>query len=231
MSRCIVLLLFLASACGGNSLSPQPLPVITLPTPSVPPFSVSGTIVEHAVTGKRPLAGFHFTVIGSGVTASPLTVDVTTDANGRYEATGFPRNAWITVSLTGHRAPCPIYPSLLLSNSILNLDVVSDATLASTGIPDSLPTHSPTISGTVSETASAGGSPIEGALLELSYGTTPFDALVLASTLSDAAGRYFVCGQAIDELYSLRVHKNGYQPATQAFGVLVSARVDLELRR
>ena len=166
---CMVLLIFLASACGGKSPSPAaPSAPGAAPTPVGPPFSVSGTIFEHTVTGRRPLAGFHFTVTGSGVSASPLTVDVTSDADGRYEATGFPSRAHITVSHAGYRAPCPQYTVLVLnSNSILNLDVVSDATLASTGIPQSLPTHFPlTISGTVSETVQAGGGAVGGVALE-----------------------------------------------------------------
>ena len=234
---CIVLLIFLASACGGTSPSPSAPSPATAPTPAGPPFSVSGTISEHTVTGRRPLAGFHFTVTGSGVSASPLTVEVTSDADGRYEATGFPSRAQITVSHAGYRAPCPLYTVLVLnSNSILNLEVVSDATLASTGIPQSLPTNFPlTISGTVSETVPAGGGPVGGVALELFYGLPASESdRALASTLSDAAGRYLVCVPppgGTDQMFSIRARKNGYQPATQLVQVGAGERLDFELRR
>jgi hypothetical protein len=235
---CVVLLIFVASACGGKSPSPSaPSAPGAAPTPVGPPFSVSGTIFEHAVTGRRPLAGFHFTVTGSGVSASPLTVDVTSDADGRYEATGFPSKAQITVSHAGYRAPCPLYTVLVLnSNSILNLEVVSDATLASTGIPQSLPTHFPlTISGTVSETVPAGGGPVGGVALELFYGLPTSESdRALASTLSDAAGRYLVCVPppgGTDQVFSIRARKNGYQPATQSIQVVAAERLNFELRR
>ena len=232
---CIVLLLFLASACDVNSPSPSaPSTLSAAPTPAVPPFRLSGAVFEYTTTGRRPLAGFPFTVTGSGGSFSPLTVDVTSDANGRYEATGFPSGAFITVSLAGYRAPCTLDTFWLSGNKILNLNVVSDATLASVGIPESFPTHTPTVSGTISETVSAGGNPVGGALLELFFGPTASEFGVLASTLSDAAGRYLVCVPppgGNDQVFSIRARKNGYQPATQWVQIMGNERLNIEIGR
>jgi hypothetical protein len=233
---CSVLLILLASACGGTNPSAPSAPGAA-PATAGPPFSVSGTIFEHTVTGRRPLGGFQFTVTGSGGSGSPLTVDVTSDADGRYEATGFPGMTEITVSLAGYRTPCPLHTVLVLnSNSILNLDVVSDATLASTGIPQSLPTNFPLrVSGTVTETVTAGGGPVRGVALELFYGLPTSESdRALASTLSDAAGRYLVCVPppgGTDQMFSIHARKSGYQPATQSVQMVGAERLDFELRR
>jgi hypothetical protein len=165
-----------------------------------------------------------------------LPVDVISDANGRYEATGFPGRASINMTIPpeqGYRAPCPLALQLLSRNSILDLDVVSNVTLSTGGIPKSLPTHFPTVSGTVSETASGGAIPVGGAAVDLFYG--PISEFgVMASTLADPSGRYLVCVPppgGNDQQFTLRAVKNGYQPVTQSIVISFDERLNFELRR
>jgi hypothetical protein len=226
---CIVLLLVLASACDGNSRSPSaPSTLSAAPPPADAPFNVSGTIFEYTATGTQPLAGFHFTVTASGTTFSPLTVDVTSDANGRYEATGFPSRAFITVSLAGYRAPCTLDTFRLSGNKILNLNVVSDATLASAGIPESLPT----ILRPFRARSPAGARRRRTARAVL----RPDDLGVRRSRehTVGCAGRYLVCVPppgGSDQVFSIRARKNGYQPATQWVQIVSNERLNIELRR
>jgi hypothetical protein len=88
-----------------------------------------------------------------------VQVDVVSDANGRYEAAGFSDGISILLSVfpdQNHRAPSPVPIALLKSNTILDLHVVSQATLITSGLPASLPTPSslPHVLGTVFEIAS-----------------------------------------------------------------------------
>jgi hypothetical protein len=234
----------LMAACGSPTASApsatRPLDISATPI-SVAPFSVSGTVFEHTATETRPLAGLHFTVTGRTyyLPAGPLAVmpvDVTSDANGRYEATGFPGRASIRMTVSpeqGYRAPCPLAIPLLGANSVLDLHVVSNASLSTGGIPASLPTHFPTVSGMVSETVSGSVRPVGGAALDLLFDPEA-ESGVFASTLSDPTGRYVVCVPppgGNDQQFWVRALKNGYQPATQSLVISFDERLDFALGR
>lgn len=189
-------------------------------------FNVSGTVFEHTVIQKRPLAGLHVTV---GF-VNRMQVDVVSDANGHYEAAGFPDGISIFLRVSpeqGYRAPCPAPIVLLKSNTLLDLDVVSNDTLLASGVPASLPTPNnlPHVLGTVFEIASGSLSPVGGAEVSLLDG--------YSSTLSGPDGRYLVCLPWDNEIApTLRAVKDGYQPNVQS--VVLSTwnqRLDFELRQ
>lgn len=84
------------SFLGACSDSPMPSPSSPTPTsPSVPGplpvFTVSGVAYEHTPAGIQPLAGLPLRVRGYRDLQTPVTVDVVTDAAGRYEVPGLVR--------------------------------------------------------------------------------------------------------------------------------------------
>jgi hypothetical protein len=223
----------LVMACSKSTTGPTdvraPTGVVDASAPART-FSVSGTVFEHTVTNTRPLAGLHFTV---GF-PNRVQVDVVSDANGRYEAAGFPDGISILLSVfpdQDYRAPCPVPIALLKSNTLLDLHVVSQATLITAGLPASLPTPSnlPHVLGTVFEIASGPLRPAGGADVSL----LGWDGYSSSSTLSGPDGRYLVCLPWDNEIPpTLRATKQGYQANVESV-VLLSwdQQLDFELRR
>jgi hypothetical protein len=149
-------------------------------------------------------------------------VSVTSDANGRYEAGGLPGNgAQITIAPpldSRYRAPCPTGSTGLGSDDTIDVHVVSTTLLASAGAPESLPRSLVIFAGVVVESSQDGlASPVAGAAVDLT--TFEVDPDINASTLTDNAGRYFVCaaplGSGADQEGWLRASHEAFQPVSR----------------
>jgi len=207
------------AACSQSATEPTPLP----PLPPLPPptatFTVSGTVFEHTATGTRPGAFVPLVLRSWG--RSPVFASVISDANGHYETGGLPGNG-DAISIappfdSDYRAPCPSGTSGLNSDGAFDVHVVSTTLLASAGAPESLPRGVVIFAGVVFEYSSDGrASPIAGAAVDL---TAKSDPTVESSTLTDHAGRYFVCpippGAGADQAGWLRATHEAFQPAAQ----------------
>jgi hypothetical protein len=205
----LVLVLLLAS-CSDTKPGPTPFPVTAgpeggpVPTPPPGNQSPSGQVFEHTTVGRRPLAGFRFSVLRL---SAPAPITIVSDANGRYEipnevgliAFDIPFDA-------GYRAPCP-------AGVGSDLHVVSDAVLSRTGTPASMPMTDLHVSGTVVERVGDRTRPIAGAEVQLGAGGL-LD--VKSVTLSDASGRFLLCtnppGTGTDQTIPIAVRKDGYDP-------------------
>ena len=208
-------------ACDGPT---RPAPQPTRPVPPTPPtastFRVSGTVFEHTSTGPRPGAFVPLVVRSWG--RSPVFVSVTSDGNGRYEAGGLPGEG-VNITIfppleSDYRAPCPTGTSGLSSDGTIDVHVVSTPLLASAGAPESLPRSLVIFAGVVVEYSQDGlASPVAGAAVDLT--NFEVDPNINASTLTDNAGRYFVCaaplGSGADQQGWLRVSHEAFQPVSR----------------
>jgi hypothetical protein len=205
-----------AAGCTDPMITPAPPPPAAtppMPTPVAPAtptatrtFTVSGTVFEHTVTGRRPLPGLRLSL----QLYSNGSMETTSDADGRYSVSGVPAGfLWITpASNTGYLAPCPSGTDDLAANTFMDAHVVSVALLSGPGMPASVPSGAIWTSGLVFERTTAGVRPVAGAMVEMgepNYRTT---------TMSDVSGSYLLCtavpGTGTDVKIFVRASKDGY---------------------
>ncbi len=112
--------------------------------------TLTGTVYEATREGRRPLAGIPLDISVDYQQRSPVT---TTDADGQYRFFGSSLEKWnVRVEKAGYSQPCRAAKALN-AESVMDVYVVSDATLALHGVPASMPVIQPTLSGTVFERA------------------------------------------------------------------------------
>ena len=153
-------------------------------------FTLTGTVYESKRDGRRPVAGVPLDISVDYQSRSPRT---TTDAEGRYRFTGSSSEKLnVRVEKEGYSQPCRSAVPLT-ADTVMDVYVVADATLFVNGVPASMPVIQPTLSGTVFERAAEGVRPLQGVKL-----TADFSAGLgwgpSAATVTDAAGRYLLCG-------------------------------------
>jgi hypothetical protein len=227
-------------ACSGSPHAPVPapsaLPAPAASPPSPPPpqagVSVRGLIAEYVADGVRPVAGLSFAVAGYA-NGARVSVDVTTDSNGRYEASGLPDTVYFIHARlplsAGFLMPCAINADVHGVDVTLNFNVVSNRTIAAMGVPGVIPRTHPMLFGLVMLPA---GDPVANASIELFYGT-PSDNEPLATTMTDGNGAYFVCippPGANDQMFTVRATADGYAPASRSVVPLSDEEINLELR-
>jgi hypothetical protein len=176
---------------------------------------VQGTVIEFlpVYPDERPLAGVPLRVFGGGT-----VVEVTSGADGSYEARVPDTGSFVRVAASGplYFTPCP---SLRTRESVrvdgpLDVNVVSAATLSTSGAPNSYPIdwagrYRYGILGQVRTSGTL--EPVSGANVTL-HGSEPLEN-PRASTLTDANGRYVLCGdRSSHELVEAR--KEGYKTAS-----------------
>jgi hypothetical protein len=223
-----------APAPVGPTPVPNPVPDAgLLPFPSGTGPSVSGVVFLEGPAGRQRLANFLFSLLWNDDPWDDYPTRLSTDELGRYAATrGEPGLVGIAIpDGAGYHAPCPAGFDNLSQNRTMNIYVVADATLTTTGVPASLPTTNPTVSGTVFERALNETRPVAGA--EVFLIRNPSAGSVFSATLTDAAGRFLLCaappGIGTGTLMYLEVDKQGYRPTHREIAVGTADRVDLEL--
>jgi hypothetical protein len=225
----ILLTCVLAVACDGPT-RPTPIP----PQPSPPPitnptreFTLSGTVFEATASGLTPLVGVGIDVSPDYQSHSPR---IFSDAEGRYQVSVTSQTVKLVGEKEGYGQPCrvTIAPQ---ADSVVNLYLVSNATLSTTGVPGSMPVLQPTLSGIVYERTPDGNRPLPGASVigdfsgGLGWGPS-------ARTVSDATGRYLLCGVADSVLgLYLYVQKPGFQRAYLPADCCTGRTFDVELTR
>lgn len=191
---------------------------------------VSGTVYEHREgRAPLPLAGFRFTaMIGQGG-----LVSVVSDEQGQYSVTAV-KDGWFVILIpenAGYHAPCPPGADYLPVSTRMDIDVVADATLASSGVPASYPRPSTLlgVEGTVVE--SGGRQPLSGVTVDMGVGMY----IATSATLTNARGAYFLCtnppGTGTDQMTPLRASKAGYDISMREISMGNETQVDFELRR
>ena len=196
----------LGLACGGRS------PMLSTPTPAVEPTPNAGTsTITGVVTddNRRPIAGAG--VDACCVGAFPNTYsrlhagDAVTDASGHYRLVGLPAGTHLVfrVGKDGYVAQCAAPPVTVEGDLAVDFTLVSRASL--TASAQSAPGFR-TVSGTVVEVTSAGAQPVAGAIVSFSR----FEDFEPATTYTDQAGRFALCGLPVDETVRLNAFLGYY---------------------
>ena len=236
-------------ACESRTSAPatpspiSPSPQAPVPPPQPPPSrgqevsTVSGVAYEHTAAGLQPVAGLPLHVEGRRDGKTWVTLDVVTDAAGRYEVPRLDRE-YVLVSTRSQEAylsPCSVR-MWLWNDEPLNMHVVSRANLLASGPPRSMPPFSKPVGyqlvdvleGFVTERTADGTRPVTSALVEHLYGDGQ-SGDPTGFTLTTADGHYVLCGYWDDYGQAVRVRKDGYRTSIRSFGP--SWRIDFELVR
>jgi hypothetical protein len=146
---------------------------------------------------------------------------MTTDAAGVYRFTGVPNGFVIllTYNIRGYYQPCAATVSLS-ADAAVGIDLVS---------PDSplllITSGSPTLFGIVFETTSDGRRPVAGAEIYLGGDFDP----VIATTVSNAVGRYLLCRLPPGVRSHISASKPGYATADVAVQILDDTALNVEM--
>ena len=228
---CVALL---SSACDDPAPSPT-APTQTTPAPGAtpgPPVPTGLHIVSGVVSdGARPIEGANISAWidqgGSGYSHMWAHGQLLTDADGRYKLAGLP--ALVHVQLQtwkdGYVQQCAAPQVTLLGDTSVDLQLVSRGSLsASTGEAPASGFRS--VSGVVFEITGAGKQPVAGAYVDFE----PFMDFPAATTLSDADGRYLLCGvpegRTVDIVASLGIQRVAWVsvPSGQSTGIDISIK-------
>ena len=192
--RALVLVILMVG-CNDRGPVPSPTPVAgTMGHRGT--ATVSGTVYEHRASGARPLAGFRFTLRASTNPWVYRDQEVTSDAGGHYVfSAAIGTNLVVQIPAdAGYHAPCPAGLERILDDANVDVHLVLDSVLTSTGMPESVPTWIPRVSGVVSLQVLDGpevhGLPLVGASVELVRSP---GGLGNSITLTDGEGRYVLC--------------------------------------
>jgi hypothetical protein len=193
---CVVLL---ASACS-NPVSPLTAPTQTTAAPTATisgPALLAGTYtVAGAVSeGARPIEGANISAWidqgSSGYSYMWAHGPLLTDAAGRYQLTGLPPQVkvWLQAWKTGYVQQCAAPQVTLLGDTRVDVQLVAQANLSASTV------QTPgagfrSVSGVIFEVIGAGKQPVAGAFVDFE----PLMDFPAATTVSDTAGRYLLCG-------------------------------------
>jgi hypothetical protein len=209
----------------GDVNTPPTVPP-SAPTGGLAVSTVSGVAYEHTAGGIQPLGNLPLRVDGMRDGYAHVTIDVVTDADGRYEVPGLEREFVMVGARPQHAYLSPCSSRLWLRNDdAVNVHVVSRAVLLATGTPQSMPPLSKlagyplvgAVSGFVTESTPGGVRPVAEASVEHLYGDGR-SGNPTGFTLTNADGYYVLCGYWDDYGQAVRVSKDGYRTAIQSIG-------------
>ena len=184
----------LGSACGGESTVRAPSAPTALPASPVPapagPYKLSGFVYEATANGRRALPGVPLDVSAEYQSWPP---QITSDTEGRYE-TSRPAGSAVKVAAeyAGYSQPCRV-GVVLNTDTTVDVYLVPNAVLATSGIPVSMPILEPTLFGRVVERTPDGLRPMAGVRVTADFsggsGWAPS-----ATTVTEATGLFTLCG-------------------------------------
>jgi Carboxypeptidase regulatory-like domain len=184
-----LLVILTALACGGSPPPSAPAPAVpTGQGTSAPMRTLSGVVSDSIPPGGRPVPGAIISTFYTAGSSGRHGGDAATDAEGRYRVAA-PDGvfALLTVDKAGYVQPCAA-TATVAGDTTLDIQLVPDAAAAA-GVPPGLRAVSPTVSGVVFESTPEGRQPVAGARI---VAERLLD-LTMATTITDAAGRYLLC--------------------------------------
>jgi hypothetical protein len=220
----VLVLAVALAACGDSITVPPRNPPAASPPTEPPPvdrpqvfITLKGEVTEYTSQGPKALRGLklHLLTYGPpGLAIEIDTLDVTTDADGRFSASlpSFRTTLFVLPEGSGFHAPCPGLGGFYSygPESTVHFNVVSDALLSTKGIPTSMPVTDPYVSGRVVDGKT--GQPISGSFVafkEYSHG----------GTFTNDAGRYLMCvippGTGTDQQITVQAGKAGYRTGSR----------------
>lgn len=223
---------FLAVGCSEsvpfNPVSSTPPPAAT--PPPGPRATVSGIVWVHEANGvRRDANGRMFGWVQQPTTGS-TTGQVPTDGSGRFSFT-VPQGAQVRLqgSLTNAYQPCQV---VVRADTDVAHDIhlVVDRQQLGAHLPAELLARTPVLSGVVYEADGDGRrTPVADVRVELDglYGL----GWVAATTLTDADGRYILCGLADEPSTYVFASKSGYRLFESNVTLNGNTTLDIEMRR
>ena len=211
--------------CGGATTPTAPPAAQNPPSGSA---TISGTVWVHTSDvvkpfGNQSLFGWVETDRGGSTTGR-----IAIDAAGRYSFSVPAGGTRVRISVVGAYQPCAITLTPQ-GNVTQDVHVVTDPLLLGARLPSELAAVGPTLSGMVYELTSEGRLPLRDVRVELD-GLDGL-GLVIATTLTDANGRYLLCGvPQLRGLY-LFASKSGYKLFETGSNLIGQPTLDIELRR
>jgi len=226
---CVV---FLAGACGDRPLPTAPSTPTSSPEPSAPAgpvsYKLSGVVYESGPNGRRVLPGVPLDISKEFQSWKPQT---SSDAEGRYQISS-PSGSELKVAaeVPGYSQPCRA-GVVLTADTTLDVYLVPNTILATSGIPASMPLVGPTASGRVVERTPEGLRPVAEANVAIDFsggmGWAPS-----ATTVTDAAGRFMLCGVSNLGLgHYILASKTGFALFYEPLDLARSSTHEIELTR
>ena len=209
----------------------------TAPSAAIPPIAEPSTEISGRVwwyDGRGPhtrpgvISGFVFAARRAYGTGGYAVA-----ADGSYRLF-IPTGAFVYLHAvtSGEFHPCVLRVTAATGAPVTSADVhvVADRARLGANLPPELLRRSPLLSGTVFEALADGGrAPVADAQVELDGAGG--DGLVLATTLTDADGRYVLCGLDADREPYFYVSREGYRTFGSVVRVDGNTVFDVELRR
>jgi hypothetical protein len=189
--------------------------------------TISGTVWLHSTTGVVPFASarlFGWLDLGrSGRTTGQISID----ADGRYVYMA-PIGTRVRLHAGGAHQPCEVTVDV---SGDMNRDIraVDDPRQLGARLPPELLADTPLLSGQVFEIDNERRQPLADVRVELDglFGL----GLVTATTLTDADGRYVLCGLAGERSTTVFASKTGYRLFEATTPISGNTSMDIELRR
>ena len=220
-----------AVACDGRT---PPNPISSTPVPSVSPAptpsaTVSGTVLIHDASGvTRRANGWMFGWVQTE-REGRTTGQVPTDADGRFRF-AVPLGAQVRLqgSTPGAFQPCQVV--VRASTDITHdIHMVADRQQLGAHLPAELLARTPVVSGVVDEIVDGRRSPLADVRVELDgLGGLGF---VAATTMTDADGRYVLCGLADEPSTYLFASKANYRLFESVVRVNGNTTLDIVMGR
>src|SRR5262245_326461 len=191
-----------AMACGSQSSSTLPaaptVPAIpsSTPVPTTTTYRLSGAVQERTRQGAQPIANASVNLWVDtgrfGYSYWWMNGPVYSDASGKFQMPNLPPAiGWLTVYKEGYVQQCAL-PAINLDTNAENLEVTlvarENASVDKLSVPGSV--RGRILAGRIVENTPSGVQPVAGAFV----GFDPVPAFPVATTYSDANGRYLLCG-------------------------------------
>ena len=238
--RGVALALTLSSIACGSSMSEHdvaatPLSpispssqIIQAPAAATQNANLTGTVSLRSAGGVRAFAGVPVWGWVETSNYGHRIGPVMTDADGRYAFHVAP-GSFVRVQVAANYQPC-VAGVAITGETTRDVEIINDPEQLGNNLPAQLLADTPTLSGTVFETTAQGPRPVPQARVELDMIFGMGD--VSATTLTDADGRYVLCGLRGYETTYMYISKSGYRLGEVGTVSLNGNTVrDIELRR
>ena len=218
----VVISVIVLSACNDSGWSgpsgPSSDPRLTPPSappPRAQPAELSGTVYEHGAFGRRVLPNVVLDI--SGLNDRP-DLQWRSDASGQYRVSAISGSEMrVVADAPGYYQQC-MASVRLTGDTTLDVHLVRDTTLAASGIPSSMPIAETRVFGRVFGRTPRGPRHMRATEVIAIVGVELGDYVVrVASTVTDSAGRFVMCGARPGVIFEVDGAKEGFESDTRNY--------------
>src|SRR5688500_8914760 len=219
-----------ALACDSRqATAPSSPPPVGPPAPAGPSEpTISGRVWLHTPDGVKPFANMSlFGWIDSGTSGRTLG-RLPTDTDGRYRVSAA-AGSRVRIQVNGDvYQPCVVTVNVV-GDVTRDIHAVNDRLQLGAHLPSALRADAPVLGGEIFDIDEGSRRPLAGVRLQLD-GLLGL-GLATATTLTDADGRYVLCGLDGETSTVLYAWKSGYQLFETIAAVNGDTTLDIELQR